>query len=141
MEALSEDEEPQTLIGEFLKPLGLFQHRQTMRQLGFDNPATDFPAQTPEDAQDMKVALLCENREGCSWPRVEDHALRECHAALSTSSAPPLDQQLQPVAVPGSNPELLARSSERSQPLGEVARVACSPLAPVPAEQGALIGG
>ena len=60
MEALSEDEEPQTPIEEFLKPLGLVQHRQTMRQLGFDNPATDFKAQTPDDAQDMKTALLDE---------------------------------------------------------------------------------
>ena len=60
MEALSEDEEPQTPIEEFLKPLGLVQHRQTMRQLGFDNPATDFKAQTPDDAQEMKTALLDE---------------------------------------------------------------------------------
>ena len=58
MEAMPEDEQPRTPIGEFLRPLGLDQYRETMRQLGFDNPATDFPAQTPEDAQDMKAALL-----------------------------------------------------------------------------------
>ena len=60
MEALSEDEEPQTPIEEFLKPLGLVQHRQTMRQLGFDNPATDFKAQTPDDAQAEVVTAQAE---------------------------------------------------------------------------------
>ena len=60
MEALSEDEEPQTPIEEFLKPLGLVQHRQTMKQLGFDNPATDFKAQTPDDAQAEEVTAQAE---------------------------------------------------------------------------------
>ena len=94
MEALSEDEEPQTPIGEFLKPLGLFQHRQTMRQLGFDNPATDFKAQTPDDAQDMKTALLDEK-----VPLGHVAKIMRSASALrpSTSSASPLDPRLEPV--------------------------------------------
>ena len=94
MEALSEDEEPQTPIGEFLKPLGLVQHRQTMRQLGFDNPATDFKAQTPDDAQDMKTALLDEK-----VPLNHVAKIMRSASALrpSTSSASPLDPRLEPV--------------------------------------------
>ena len=94
MEALSEDEEPQTPIGEFLKPLGLFQHRQTMRQLGFDNPATDFAGQTPDDAQDMKTALLDEK-----VPLNHVAKIMRSASALrpSTSSASPLDPRLEPV--------------------------------------------
>ena len=94
MEALSEDEEPQTPIEEFLKPLGLVQHRQTMRQLGFDNPATDFKAQTPDDAQDMKTALLDEK-----VPLNHVAKIMRSASALrpSTSSASPLDPRLEPV--------------------------------------------
>ena len=94
MEALSEDEEPQTPIGEFLKPLGLVQHRQTMRQLGFDNPATDFKAQTPDDAQDTKTALLDEK-----VPLGHVAKIMRSASALrpSTSSASPLDPRLEPV--------------------------------------------
>ena len=95
MEALSEDEEPQTPIEEFLKPLSLVQHRQTMRQLGFDNPATYFKAQTLDDAQDMKTALLDDG-----VPLGHAAKIMRSASALrpSTSSAySPLDPRLEPV--------------------------------------------
>ena len=52
------DEELQTTpVTSFLGPLGLGQHRDVFKQLGFDDPA-DFAAQSPADAADMKAALL-----------------------------------------------------------------------------------
>ena len=52
------DEELQTTpVTRFLVPLGLGQHRDVFKQLGFDDPA-DFAAQSPADAADMKAALL-----------------------------------------------------------------------------------
>ena len=133
MSAPSEDEEPPTPIREFLSPLGLDQHRDTMRQLGYDNPATDFPAQTPEDALDMKAALL-----EAKVPVGHVAKIMRSASAMrpSTSSAPPLDQQRQP--VPGSNPELLA-SGEVQREQSTWARSLQSPLATASAEQGALI--
>ena len=65
-----------------------------MRQLGFDNPATDFKAQTPDDAQDMKTALLDEK-----VPLNHVAKIMRSASALrpSTSSASPLDPRLEPV--------------------------------------------
>jgi hypothetical protein len=133
MEAVpvEEDEEPLTPIGEFLKPLGLDQHRGTMRQLGFDSPATDFKAQTPDDAQDMKAALLEQK-----VPLGHVAKIMRSASALrpSTSSAPPLDQQLQPV----SDPELLAGGVvQLEEPTW--ARSLGMPVTPASAEQRALI--
>ena len=52
------DEELQTTpVTSFLGPLGLGQHRDLFKLLGFDDPA-DFAAQSPANAQDMKTALL-----------------------------------------------------------------------------------
>ena len=135
MSAPSEDEEPPTPIREFLSPLGLDQHRDTMRQLGYDNPAIDFPAQTPEDALDMKAALL-----EAKVPVGHVAKIMRSASAMrpSTSSAPPLDQQRQP--VPGSNPELLASGEvQREQSTWARSRSLQSPLATASAEQGALI--
>ena len=137
MEALSEDEEPQTPIDEFLKPLGLVQHRQTMRQLGFDNPATDFKAQTPDDAQDMKTALL---DDGVPLGHVAKIMRSASALRPSTSSAySPLDPRLEPVLW--SNPIPADGVLQRVEPTWSHASLSmtvptsagqCAPLTPLP---------
>ena len=55
--ATADQGDPRSPVKRFLTPLGLNQHRDTMKHLGFDTP-DDFGDMTPGDAADMKAALL-----------------------------------------------------------------------------------
>ena len=54
---MTDDEEAPSPVKGFLSPLGLGQHRDSLKALGYDDPK-DFASQTQEDARDMKAALL-----------------------------------------------------------------------------------
>ena len=127
------DEEP-TPIRKFLEPLRLTQHRETLRQLGYDDPEAELEAQSPEDAQEMKDALL-----GKGVPVGHVAKIMRTGAALKAArNEAPSGLPLQPASAPELTAGTDAGPSEpwKSAP-GQAALVSATVSAT--AEQSALI--
>ena len=121
--ATADQGDPRSPVKRFLTPLGLNQHRDTMKHLGFDTP-DDFGDMTPGDAADMRAALL-EHEVPLG------HVLKIMRSATQTT--PEVAQQLQPACGEGS------ASVVETTSVSSWERALAGPRPPASAEQSALI--